>query len=165
MIERGVLKRNDGKITVANDEVMKFLSNLVWPFVETYWIVAVYLFSLKDRASGTYFKKFIQEVQWFAESMYDERIVEFYEACSIDTIKNACSAFKRWKILNSSKKSLEKGQKGDEVIELLVPEDALNKLQDHIRKFLKNSFAKSVSSPIEIARKTMLIDYPFMAKM
>lgn len=50
-------------------------------------------------------------------------------------------------------------------IELAITEDALNSVQDHIRRFLKNSFAKSVNSPIELARKTMLIDYPFMAKM
>jgi hypothetical protein len=30
----------------------------------------------------------------FTESMYEERIIEFYEACSIDTIKNAVSIFK-----------------------------------------------------------------------
>jgi hypothetical protein len=59
---------------------------------------------------------------------------------------------------------LEKGL-NEPSVEVAITEEALNQVQEHIRRFLKNSFAKSVNSPIELARKTMLIDYPFMAKM
>ena len=32
--------------------------------------------------------------QWFAETMYEERLLEFLESCSVDTIKNAFNIFK-----------------------------------------------------------------------
>ncbi len=53
----------------------------------------------------------------------------------------------------------------EEVIELLMPEENLKAIEDHVKRFLKDSFAKSVNSPIELARKSVLLDYPFMSKL
>ena len=51
----------------------------------------------------------------------------------------------------------------------MVSEEQLKNLEDHIQKFMKNSYAKTVSSPLnspnEMARRTIIIDYPFMAKL
>ena len=66
----------------------------MWPYVSSYWVSAVYLFSMRNRTNQTAMKRLIQEVQWFAESMFDERIIEFYESCSLDTLKNALNSFK-----------------------------------------------------------------------
>ena len=52
-----------------------------------------------------------------------------------------------------------------EVVKLLVTEERLRNLEDHIKKFQKYNFAKSMSDPIENARKSLLINYPFMAKI
>ena len=52
-----------------------------------------------------------------------------------------------------------------DVVKLLVPEERLRNLEDHIKKFQKYNFAKSMSDPIEKARKSLLIDYPFIAKI
>jgi hypothetical protein len=52
----------------------------------------------------------------------------------------------------------------NEIVKLLVNEDRLHELEEYLNKFLKNSYAKSVTSPIDIARKTMLVEFPFMAK-
>lgn len=48
---------------------------------------------------------------------------------------------------------------------LSTSEEQLQDLENHVNKFLKNAFAKSVDSPIDIARKSMLVDFPFMAKL
>lgn len=48
---------------------------------------------------------------------------------------------------------------------LNITEESLHDLENHLIKFLKNTYAKSVDSPIDIARKTMLVDFPFMAKI
>ena len=45
------------------------------------------------------------------------------------------------------------------------PEEKLKAMEDHIKKFLKDSFAKSVNSPIELARKSIHLDFPFMSKL
>ncbi len=52
-----------------------------------------------------------------------------------------------------------------EVVELLVSAEILRNLEDHIIKFQKHNFAKSMSDPIEKARKSLLIDFPFMVKI
>ena len=67
------------------------------------------------------------------------------------------------KVISVTKKQMDKGNV--EVVDLLMPDDKLKTLEEHIKKFLKDSFAKSVNSPIELARKSVLLDYPFMAKL
>ena len=63
------------------------------------------------------------------------------------------------------KKEIQKTMVTEEIVEPAMPEEKLKAIEDHIKKFLKDSFAKSVNSPIELARKSVLLDYPFMAKM
>ena len=53
----------------------------------------------------------------------------------------------------------------EEVVELAMPEEKLKDMEDHLKRFLKDSFAKSVNSPIELARKSVLLDFPFMSKL
>ena len=72
---------------------MQYLCGLLWPFLESYWISSVFLFSLKPKDTPLSLNQFLQQVQWFAESMYEERIIEFYESCSQETIKNAINSF------------------------------------------------------------------------
>ena len=69
------------------------------------------------------------------------------------------------KAISVSKKFLEKTNTTEEIVELAMPEEKIKAVEDHIKKFLKDSFAKSVNSPIELARKSVLLDYPFMAKL
>ena len=56
-----------------------------------------------------------------------------------------------------------------EMVELIVTGEDLKNLEDHLQRFAKNSYAKTVSSPlnspIEVSRRSMLVDYPFMAKL
>ena len=51
------------------------------------------------------------------------------------------------------------------MVKLNAPEEQLHDLENHLNKFMKNSYAKSVDSPIDIARKSVLVDFPFMAKL
>ena len=58
------------------------------------------------------------------------------------------------------------GKKGPEDHVILgVTEERLLEYEAHIKKFMKYSYATSVRSPIERARKTILVDFPFMAKL
>ena len=73
--------------------MVSFLSSLIWPLVDTYWVTVVFLFSMKQKQPIAV-SKFIIQIQWFAESLYEERVLEHYESCSQDTIKNAVSILK-----------------------------------------------------------------------
>ena len=43
--------------------MMSYLCSLMWPFLESYWITCVYLFSLKKMESGVQRGIFIQKVK------------------------------------------------------------------------------------------------------
>ena len=52
-------------------------------------------------------QKFLTEIQWFAQSLITERIVLHLEAISMDTIKNAVSKFKQFKIIQTVTDKIE----------------------------------------------------------
>jgi len=172
MAQRGTLKlfnTENGLFVKANNEtgepMMNYLCSIMWPYVSSYWVSAVYLFSMRNRTNQTAMKRLLQEVQWFAESMFDERIIEFYESCSLDTLKNALSSFKEVKVISVTKKMFEKTQGNEEILSLLISEDELKEFEAHIKKFLKTSFTTNVGSLVDMARKTMLLDYLNMSKL
>lgn len=147
------------------DEMVTFLSSLVWPLVDTYWVTIVFLFSMRANQNLT-LQKLIIQIQWFAESLYEERMLEHYESCSQDTIKNALIVFKQWEIINILKENVAPpGKEKAEIVKLLAKEEKLRNIEDHLKKFQKYIFAKTVTTPIDVARKSILVDYPFMAKI
>jgi glycerone phosphate O-acyltransferase/fatty acyl-CoA reductase len=46
----------------------------------------------------------------FAESIYEERVMDYYEACSLETITNAVQTFETMHILKVDKEFNEKNQ-------------------------------------------------------
>ena len=146
------------------DQMVTFLSSLLWPLVDTYWVTVVFLFSMRANKSIS-LQKLIIQIQWFAESLYEERMLEHYESCSQDTIKNALGVFKTWDVVNILKEVVPPGKEKIEVVKLVAKEERLRNIEDHLKKFQKYLFAKSVTTPIDVARKSILVDYPFMAKI
>ncbi len=59
----------------------------------------------------------------------------------------------------------EKTQGNEEILNLLISEDELKEFETHIKKFLKTSFTTNVGSLVDMARKTMLLDYLNMSKL
>lgn len=70
--------------------------SLLWPLIECFWISTLYLISMKYSINKTHtvdLEKLKEYIQWYAESLYEEKIVEYYESCSLETIKNAIKTF------------------------------------------------------------------------
>jgi hypothetical protein len=67
------------------------LCSCVWPFIDSYWTAATTLFALQSPAGmkGISRDDLVQRMQWFAETCYHERMIEFYESCSKETLGNA----------------------------------------------------------------------------
>lgn len=76
-----------------------FYWSLVWPIVESYWITCLYLFKLLKNTTSMPSPKFLSEIQWFAQSLINERISTHLEAISSDTIKNAVAIFTKMKLI------------------------------------------------------------------
>ena len=68
-------------------------------------------------------------------------------------------------MISVTKKMFEKTQGNEEILSLLISEDELKEFEAHIKKFLKTSFTTNVGSLVDMARKTMLLDYLNMSKL
>lgn len=49
LVKYQVVSEANGRVKVADDLMIGFLCSLIWPFVESYWVTVVYLFSLKSK--------------------------------------------------------------------------------------------------------------------
>lgn len=149
-----------------SENVVNFLNSLIWPFIDTYWVTFVFVFSLVP-------SKFVQEskicekVQWFAESLYEDQIISFYESCSQETIKNAVNTYYSDGIIVKKKlETISDGVKDPHVYTLsdeYNDEAMMQQFFEKLSQYRKSTLVKmSTSTSI---RKVLLSDFPFMAKM
>jgi glycerone phosphate O-acyltransferase/fatty acyl-CoA reductase len=161
-------QKEDGLIVIhpEGENHINYLNSLIWPFIDTYWVTFVFIFSLVP-------SKFVQEskiyekIQWFAESLYEDQIINFYESCSQEIIKNAVNTFYTDGII--VKKKLETVSDGVKDPLVYTLEDAFND-EDRMQQFFEklSHFKKSTlikMNNVTSIRKTLLSDFPFMAKM
>lgn len=161
-----VLENGSIIIHPDSENQINFLNSLIWPFVDTYWVTFVYIFSLIP-------SKFVQEgkmyekVQWFAESLYEDQIISYYESCSLEIIKNATTKFYNDGIILKQKlETISDGTKDPFVYTLndeYNDEDKMQRFYEKISFYKKTTLAKM--SEITNIRKTLLSDFPFLAKM
>jgi glycerone phosphate O-acyltransferase/fatty acyl-CoA reductase len=84
------------------------------------------------------------------ESLYEEKVIEDYEACSLESIKNAFETYQKQKLV----KLTAGGKKKESVVEVLVPLEQLEGLENNI-KFFRKSVYSSVLSPTEVAKSSL----------
>lgn len=77
MVDLKVIQIADnGKALAMDENQIQFYCSLAWPIVESYWTVVVYFYSLGTmKGKSLPLKKFLSQVQWFAENLHDERII------------------------------------------------------------------------------------------
>ncbi len=70
-------------------------------------------------------QKLIQQIQWFAETLYEEKVMEHYEGCSMETIRNSLNVYKSWNVIKIEKKKVKKEELSteEELVSILVNED------------------------------------------
>jgi len=149
-IKQNYLKMDNAKvkITSVGEQLFTYLCFLVWPLVEGYWLTSMYLYTLKNRETSVSCEDFETEVQNFAESLYEDRSIEFYEACAIDTIRNAINVFKDMNLINIKNVVDEKTKQNTESITLVAKEDKLSELTSTIQTYMKTSLASSLDIPL-----------------
>lgn len=64
-----------------------FYFSLLRSLIECYWASLVYIITIKrsdgERHEAASYEKFFDTIQWFMESLYEEKVIEHYEACSL----------------------------------------------------------------------------------
>ncbi len=60
---------------------------------------------------------------------------------------------------------LENGKSVENVVRTAISEEELIKFEKRLNKFVKGSYHLNTNNPVDIARRTVLADYPFMSKL
>jgi hypothetical protein len=88
-------------------ETFDFYCFLMWPFIETYWLCAVSLYTILPAGSSSVFwidsRIFIDRSQVFGKTLYHEGDVSYFEAVNKETIENAIGWFKQLGIIRVHK--------------------------------------------------------------
>lgn len=163
-----IYENEDGLIVLHSEAEnhINYLNSLIWPFIDTYWVTFTFIFSLVP-------SKFIREsemmekVQWFSETLYEDQIINFYESCSQEVIKNAIGTyFEDGIIIKQKLETISDGVKDPTVYTLgdeFNDEDRMQSFLNKLSHFRKATLVKMGN--MTNIRKTLLSDFPFMAKM
>jgi len=68
---------------------------------DSYWVTITSLFALRRPAGAVSRDDLLKRVQWLAETMYHERLIGFYESCSLETLQNAVAQLHTWGVLET----------------------------------------------------------------
>lgn len=158
---RGIIEVDQDRVKIkrSGELAISFLCSLIWPLVDTYWATLTFCSALRLN-QALKLEKLIQSIQWFSDSMYEERNMSYYESCSQENIKNAVLAFERLNILEqvSQDRLFQLSQK------YAKDENKVQELIDHIGNFRKASIVKMVSAHDEL-RRALLSEFPEMPKI
>lgn len=150
MLKRGILMEHSvtKKICVGEgssaEYSVQFLSKLVWPFVEAYWLTCMALFSQQLTSKKEAIKESIavQRIQWIGEKVYAQNKMQFFESIAIETIKNAATTLIQLGVLKRTKKAVPNPKKNQNPVEFYIEltekyrdQNEVLKLVDNVAKF------------------------------
>eukprot|EP01133_Synstelium_polycarpum_P011532 gene11532-13458_t len=189
MVTRGLLNREvsaSGKTlyTVKNEGVIGFFANLFCPLIEGYMVGMLTLFSVQPEIT---IKKqmLLQRMGWFAEKMYEEGSLNYYESCSMELLTNSLQLFDEMKITHKKKhtevigkrtqrpakkerkpRRNERNPENEEYIQLLQPfqekDGSLRDLAERLSSFRKTLPMRHQVSDL---RRTVVEDFPILSKL
>lgn len=84
------------------------------------------------------------------ESLYSEKVIQDYEACSLETIKNAFEKYQKQKFV----RLVSGNKKKESVVEVLLPWEQLEGFENKI-KFFRKTVYNSFISPTEVAKQSL----------
>jgi len=175
------------KISARGEGILTFLCHMFWPFVETYFIAVLTMFTLSP-TEAIKPNVLAQRMGWLGEKMYDEGKINFFESCSTEILSNAINRFVHEGILikkavvdtDAEARKKRNNKKNEGSAESLgrpkpiPPPDlflappysskngALGELAKHIGKYRKTTPVTSKTSDLAIS---LLEDFPLVARL
>lgn len=95
MSERNLISLNneEQQIFISQKENYIFISSLLFPFIDSFWVASVALNSLLGRSMKE--STFLSTSVWLMEKFFVENVVSFYDCCSLEIMKNAVKHFEK----------------------------------------------------------------------
>eukprot|EP01126_Amoeba_proteus_P049627 TRINITY_DN5814_c0_g3_i1.p1 TRINITY_DN5814_c0_g3~~TRINITY_DN5814_c0_g3_i1.p1 ORF type:complete len:451 (-),score=89.77 TRINITY_DN5814_c0_g3_i1:195-1547(-) len=85
-------------IATSGKKVYSFLSMFLWPYIESYWVAFIGLWSLHPQ-NVMEFNDYLHGAQQFAETLYYRGELTFYEAISMGKLESALMRFREMEII------------------------------------------------------------------
>jgi hypothetical protein len=76
--------------------LIHYFCTLIWSFIDSYYVSLGYLYKLQKEKK----RDLIENIQFFAETLYFERVIDHYECTSRETIKHSIKLFKALKVIH-----------------------------------------------------------------
>ena len=99
-------------IHLKSEKLIILHFSLLRSLLECYWATLIYLISILKNEEGIFevssYDKFYDMVQWQVESMYEEKVIMHYEACSLQSIQNALATFAQMKFIKFTEAATKK---------------------------------------------------------
>ena len=77
---------------------MLLIGSIIWPLLDTYYTVTLFALSLVKR-KDVEDAKFSRDVQWVAETMYQEGKLNYFESCNQIVINSAKAQLLEMRVL------------------------------------------------------------------
>lgn len=107
MVIDGILKENQGNYYIQNFKASNLLTSMVFPFIESYWLAGLTLFSFHgEEKTPLNSEQLVIRAQWLANKLYKQGKTYYYESISKIQLNNAFNTFLRMGILTKSKQGL-----------------------------------------------------------
>nr|AZL94476.1 glyceronephosphate O-acyltransferase [Nephromyces sp. MMRI] len=181
---------NQYKLNTAMNKQIRIFCECLWPFVESYWVMATTLLDLQvfdisqfvtlnniQEGLNTSTKEItkeelIQRSHFLAESLFFKGKVRYYESCSHDTLKAALRSYQDMQIVEVVKAPDSKVRTSVMLTEYYRIPEHLQRLIDHIDRFRKGSLeemnvldAKAVVYSSVMKREQHSTEEPMIAKL
>lgn len=179
MIKRRVILPLPGSgniaLKIGAETFVLFVSSLIWPMIDSYYATLLFTLSMAIGKDGTGASNYVEaahivkRVQWLSEALYEEKVLRLYESCNIESIKNAVATFKEMGVLvqKSVLLMLSDKYRNDETL--------LTNLIEQVNQYrCRTNIPEALASPFQdngavhnsqSLRRSLMVDFPFMAKL
>ena len=148
----------------SGEASLLLIGSICYHFIDTYYIVALFALSLVKRKDVDE-TKFTSDVQWVAETMYDEGKLNYFESCNQMIINNAKAQLLEMGVL--SKKSIYinlaqeyQKEQGEVLLEKLI--ETIDQFRN--KPLNEKKVFEEFNADGELRRK-VFSDFPIMAKL
>lgn len=152
------------KFTVAAETLILFVSSLIWPMIDSYYISLLYTLSMLENKSIEA-SVIVKRIQWLAEALFEEKVIFYYESCNIESIKNAVQTFKEMGVIKQKSVFLalnEKYKSNEDVLMMLLDQINEYRIRPNVQEAL---LSRGLPHKNESLRRQLMADFPFMAKL
>ena len=95
MVQKRVLEKKNETLlfSITGESFILFVCSLIWPMVDSYYVTLLFGLSMLHKSIEQ--SLILKKVQWLAETLFEERVIPYFESCNIESIKNAIQTYQR----------------------------------------------------------------------